>query len=201
MRRNVGRHADRDTASAVDEKVREFGGQNGRFLDRAVVVIAIIDRVVVEIVEQEARDFGQARFGVAFGCRRIAVDRAEVALAVDERNAHREILRETHEGVIDRGVAVRVILAHHLADDARRLDVLLVPVEPEFVHREEDAAVHGLQAVAHVWEGAGDDDAHRVVEIRAFHFVRNGDRTDVARLAASRIFFVVIVGQSQLFPG
>ena len=171
MRRDVRRHADRDAASTVDEQVRKFGGQNRRLLNGAVVVVAIVDRIVVEIVEQEARDLGETRFRVAFGRRRVAVDRAEVALPVDERHAHREILRETHERVVDREVAVRVILAHHLADDARRLDVLLIPIEPELVHREENAAVHGLQTVADIGQRARDDDAHRVVEVRLLHLV------------------------------
>jgi hypothetical protein len=59
----------------------------------------------------------QARLGVAVGRRRVAVDRAEVALAVDERVAHREVLREADHRVVDAGVAVRVVLAEHVADD------------------------------------------------------------------------------------
>jgi hypothetical protein len=55
------------------------------------------------------------------------------ALPVDER-AHREVLREPDEGVVDRLVAVRVVLpAHHLADDRRALaegDTLDSPMSP-----------------------------------------------------------------------
>ena len=61
----------------------------------------------------------EARFGVAVRRRRIAVDRAEVPLAVDERIAQREILHHAHERVVDRRVAVRVVLAEHVADDRR----------------------------------------------------------------------------------
>ena len=44
----------------------------------------------------------QARLRVAHGGGRVVVDRAEVALAVDERVAHREVLRHAHERVVDR---------------------------------------------------------------------------------------------------
>src|SRR6266540_402034 len=51
----------------------------------------------------------------------IAVDVPEVPLAVDERVAHRERLRESHQRVVDRLVAVRVVGAHHVANHARAL--------------------------------------------------------------------------------
>ena len=78
---------------------------------------------------------GQARLRVAHRRRAVAVDRAEVALAVDERVAHREVLGEPDEGVVQGDVAVRVVLAHHLADDrgalavgARRADSPISPI-------------------------------------------------------------------------
>ena len=65
---------------------------------------------------------GEARLGVALGGGRVVVDVAEVALRVDERVAERERLRHADEGVVDRLVAVRVVLPHHVADDAGALD-------------------------------------------------------------------------------
>ena len=59
-------------------------------------------------VEQQPRDFGHARFGVAIGGGIVAVDIAEIALPVDERIARGEILREAHQRVIDRLIAMRV---------------------------------------------------------------------------------------------
>lgn len=53
--------------------------------------------------------------------RGIAVDGAEVAVAVDEHIAHGEVLRQTHERIIDRRVAVRMIAAQHVADAGRGL--------------------------------------------------------------------------------
>ena len=48
------------------------------------------------------------RFGVAHGGGIIAVDIAEIALPVDQRIALGEILREPHQRVIDRLIAVRM---------------------------------------------------------------------------------------------
>ena len=154
MRRNVRRHTDRDAAGTVDEQVRKFRRENGRLLQLTVVVVAKFNGFVIEVVKQKRRDLGETRFRVALRGRRITIDRAEIALTIDEWDAHRKILREPDQRIIDREIAVRVILAHHFADDARRLDVLLVPVEPHLVHCEQDAPVHGLQPVAHVGQGA-----------------------------------------------
>ena len=107
VRRNRGRHADRDALRAVGEQVRERGGQDDRLLLVALIILAEIDRVLVDALEQQARDLGHARFGVAIGGGVIAVDVAEIALPVDQRIARGEILREAHHRVIDRLVAVR----------------------------------------------------------------------------------------------
>ena len=95
-----------------------------------------------------ARDVGQPRFGVAHGRGVIAVDVAEVALAVDQRVADGEILREADQRVVDRLVAVRVELADHVADDARRLLEAVPGIEPQQAHGVEDAAMDRLQPVA-----------------------------------------------------
>ena len=102
VRRDVGRHADRDALRAVDQQVREAGRQDLRLALGLVVIGLEVDRVLVEIVEQRVGDAGEPRLGVALGRRRIAVHRAEIALAVDQRQAHREVLRHPHHRVVDR---------------------------------------------------------------------------------------------------
>jgi hypothetical protein len=79
---------------------------------------------------------------------------------------------------------VRVVVAHDVADHAGALDVAPVGAEAGVVHRVEDLAVHRLQAVAHVRQGAPDDDAHRVVEVRALHLDLEADRLDALEALA-----------------
>ena len=110
----------------------------------------------------------QARLGVAIGRRRVAVERAEVAVPVHERRAQREGLRHAHHRVVDRDVAVRVVLADDVAHDGRGLLELRVRRQVEVLeHREEDAALHGLEAVAHVRQRARRDDREGVVQVPA----------------------------------
>ena len=144
VRRDICRHADRDPLGAVDQKVRESRRQYLGLALGLVVIRLEIDGVVVEVVEQRVGDAGEPRLGVPIGRRRIPVHRAEIALAVDQRQAHREILRHPHHRVIDRQLAVRVIFADHVADDARRFAVGAVPLVAVDLHRIEDAAVHRL---------------------------------------------------------
>ncbi len=117
---------------------------------------------------------------VAKGRRRVTVDGSEVAAAVDQRFADGEVLGHADQRVVDGGVAVRVVLLHHVADDRRALAVLGVGPQPRFVHRVEDPPLHGLQAVADVWEGPAHDDAHGVVEERLLHPLGDVDVDDVA---------------------
>ena len=117
VRRDRGRHADRDALRAVGEQVRKAAGQHDRLFGLAVVIGTEFDAVLVDAFEQQPRDVGHARFSVAVGGGVIAVDIAEIALAVDQRVARGEILREPYHGVVDRLVAMRMERAHHVADD------------------------------------------------------------------------------------
>jgi hypothetical protein len=180
VRRDVRGHADRDARRAVDEQVREARRQNDRLAVVAVVVRDEVDGVGVEVAQHLARERRQPRLGVPHRGRGVVVDRTEVALAVDERVAHREVLREPDEGVVDRRVAVRVVLAHHLADDARALRVAAVRLQPRLVHREQHATVHGLEPVANVGQRAPDDHGHRVVQVGGAHLLLEPARLDVA---------------------
>jgi hypothetical protein len=171
VRRDVGGHADRDAGGSVDEQVREGRRKDGRLFGGLVVVGNEVDGLLVEIRHHRFGKRLGPRFGVAHGRRRIAVDRSEVPLAVDQGIAHVEILRETNQRVVDRLIAVRVIVAHHLADDLGALAIRAIGREAHGAHAEEHAAVRGLQPVAHVGQRAPDDYAHRVIHVRALHLV------------------------------
>ncbi len=180
VRRDVRRHADRDAGGAVDEQVREACREHGRLAAGLVVVRLEVDGVGVDVAKQLGRNPGEARLGVPHGSRGIVVDVPEVALAVDERVAHRERLREPDERVVDRGVPVRVVRAHDVADDARGLLERPVWLHSRLVHPVEDAPVHRLQPVPHVRQGARDDHAHRVVEEAGTELLLQVARLDAA---------------------
>ncbi len=182
VRRNVGRHADRDAAGAIDQQVGEAGRKDARLGLLLVVVGTEIDGVLVEILQHRHGELLQPRLRVAHRRRRIVVDRAEIALPVDQRGAHRKVLRHAHQRFVDRDIAVRMILADHVADGAGRLVVGPVRREVQLRHAVEDAPMHGLQAVAHVRQRAADDHAHRVIEIAALHLVEDRDGLDVRRV-------------------
>ena len=112
VRRNIGRHPHRDARRSVHQQIGNARRQNFR-LGLAIVVVRLeIDRLFIEVFEQRGRHARQAGFGVPVGRRRIAIHRAEIALALHQRIAHGERLRQPHQGIVDRQVAVRMILAH-----------------------------------------------------------------------------------------
>ena len=176
VRRDVGGHPDRDALRAVDEQVREPRGQHDGLGRPAVVVRPEVDGLLVDVPQHLHRQRGQAALGVPHGGGRVVARRAEVALPVDQRHPHRPRLGHPHERVVDRAVAVRVVVAHHLADHPRALEVPAVGPEAAVVHRVEDARVHRLEPVAHVGQRPPDDDRHRVVDVAALHLDLDVDR-------------------------
>ena len=165
VRRDVRRHPDGDAGGAVHEQVRNARGQDDRLGLRAVVVGTEVHRRLLDFGEHLVADARQAALGVAHRRRAVAVERPEVARAVDERVAQREGLRHADERLVERRVAVRVEVAHHVADHRGALAVLVVGGQVLLPHREEDAALHRLEAVADVGQRARRDDRQRVVEI------------------------------------
>ena len=124
VRRNVGRHADGDAGAAVNEQIWKSSRENGRLGAGFVVIRDEIDRVLVHVGHQRGAEMRHARFGVTHRCRRIAFDRAEVTLAIDQPFAHRPRLRHVDERRIDYRFAVRVIITAGVAADLRALAML-----------------------------------------------------------------------------
>ncbi|MNF41326.1 hypothetical protein D3C84_223490 [compost metagenome] len=178
VRRDVGGHAHGDTAGAVDQQVGDLGRHDCRDLLGAVVVGHPVDGFLVQIGEQLVGQLGHAHFGVTHGGGVVAVHRTEVALTVDQQVAQGEGLGHTDDGVVHRGIAMRVVLTDHVTDHAGGLLVCLVPVVAQLAHRKQHPTVHGLQAIACIRQGAPDDHAHRVVEVGLLEFVFDIDRED-----------------------
>ena len=118
VRRDVGGHADGDAGGAVGEQVGEIGGEDRRLLLARRRNWARKSTVSSSMPSRScARDLGQPRLGVAVGGGVIAVDIAEIALAVDQRIADGEVLREARQRVVDGLIAVGMEVAHGVADD------------------------------------------------------------------------------------
>ena len=182
VRRDFRRHAHRDAGSAVQQHHRQARGQELRLAHRAVVVVGEIHRAAVELGEQHVlREGRESHLGVAVGRGRIAVARAEVALAVDQRIAQREVLGHAHRGVVHRAVAVRMVLADDVAHHARALLVRRIGAVAHLAHGEEDAALHRFLAVLHGGERAPLHHAHRVGEVGLL-----GEAREARRLRGGR---------------
>ena len=144
MRGDVGGHTDGDALAAVDQQVGEARGQRLGLGERLVVVGLPVDGILLQVAQELHGGLCQAALGITHSRRAVAVDVAEVAVAVDERRAHGEPLRQADHGLVDRGVAVRVVLTDNFADRPGRLLVRAVGVDTAFVHRVQDAAVYRL---------------------------------------------------------
>ncbi len=176
VRRHVGRHADGDAGAAIDEQIREGRGKNGRFGAGFVVVRDKVDRVLVHVGHERGAEMRHARLGVTHGGRRIAFDRTEVSLAIDQRFAHRPALGHVDEGGVNHRFTVRVIVTARVAANLRAFPMLPVGEEREIVHRIKDAALRRLQPIPRIRQRARNDDRHRVIEKRPRHFFGDVDQ-------------------------
>src|SRR5690606_18456271 len=91
-------------------------------------------------------------------------------------------------------ITVRVVLTNHVTDHTGRLLIGSVPAVTQLVHREEDAAVYRLEPVSDVRQGAPDDHAHRVVEVRVTNFVFDIDWNNIWRFSHTQYAIKVDAG-------
>ncbi len=176
VRRDIGRHAHGDARRPVDQQIGQARRQHRRLHFLAVVVGGEVDGVAVDVGEHFRRDLLQPALGVAVGGGRVAVDRAEIALPIDQRVAQRKRLHHAHQRLVGRRVAVRMVFAQHVADDPRTFHIRAVPRDVRLVHGEQHPAMHRLESIADIGKGAADDDAHRVIEVGMPHFGFQADR-------------------------
>ena len=177
VRGDVGGHPDGDPGRAVDQQVRESGPAAPSARRSCCRSSGTMSTVFSPMpVEHQHGQLGQPALGVPHGGGRVVAHRPEIALTVDHRIPQRPRLGHPDHGVVDRGVAVRVIVAHHVADHPGRLHRRPVRPEPGVVHAVQHPAVHRLEPVPDVRQRPGHDHAHRVVDERALHLLLDVDR-------------------------
>ena len=169
--RDIGGHADRDAARPVHQQVGDLGREDSGLAKTIVEIGLEIGRVLVDILQHRHRNVSEPRLGVAIGRGGISVHRAEVALTVDERVTQREVLNHPDQRVVNRGVAMRMVLAQDIANHGRRFLIGTAGYQAQLVHRVKNPAVHRLETVAHIGERARHDDTHRVVDERLLHLL------------------------------
>ncbi len=180
MRRDAGRHSDGDARCAVGEQVRKAGGKDDGLAVLAIISRPEIDGILVDPIQHGLRHRRQPAFGVTHCGRIIAVDIAEIPLSVDQRIALGKILCQTHQRVIDRQLAVGMEFADDVADHPRAFLVSGCGVQAKLVHRVHDAAVHRLEAVANIRQGARHDRRQRIGQITLAERIGEVDIADLA---------------------
>ena len=76
----------------------------------SVVVRNKFDGSFVQFAKQKIGILRKADFGVTHSRSTVAVSRTEVTLTLNQRIAHREVLRQTNHSVVSGRVTVRMIL-------------------------------------------------------------------------------------------
>ena len=195
VRGHVRSHAHGDAGGAVQEQQGGLRGKDLGLLEGAVEVQVHVDGVLVQVGEDVLGHLLELGLGVTHGGRGVAVHGSEVALAPDHRVARVPPLAQPDHRVVHAGVAVRVVLTHHVTHDTGGFLGLTGIFDSHLVHSVEHAALHRLEAVPGIREGAGHDDGHRIVDVRGAHLVVDLHRLDQPRrlgLLHRILLFVVI---------
>ena len=173
MRRDIGGHTHGNAARTVHEQVRNAGWQDVWLAGLAIVVGREVHGVLADIAHHLHGQRGELTLRITHCCRAIVTAGAEVTLTIYQRIAHVPGLGQTHQGVIDGDVTVRVELTHGVRDRAGGLHVAALRAVTGIEHRVEDTAVHRFQAIAHLRQGTADDDGHGVVDVTRLHLLIN----------------------------
>ena len=139
----------------MSQEQRELDGQSYWLIGRPIVgLLPRCDTVAVDGFEGKGGELGLDVSACSSGVS--GEDVPPVTLRVYEE----ALLSELDEGIIDRGIAVGMVL-HRLPDDVGYLDELTAVHPLEVV---EDAALHGLEPVIDMRHSTLEDDVGGVVE-------------------------------------
>ena len=116
---DVRRHTNGNTRGTIDQQIRNASRQYHGDLLSAVVVVDKINRFFIKIREQRMRDFRHANFGVTHRSGRIAVNRSEITLSIDQRITQGKVLRHADNRVVNCRIAMGMIFTDHIAHDPR----------------------------------------------------------------------------------
>ena len=165
MRRNVRRHAHRDAGGTICQKLRKGSWQHDRLLLGPIVIIFEINRVLGQAFHHRNGGVGQPRLRITLGRGVIAVDITEVSLTIHQRITHRKILRQPRQSIINRLVAVGVIVTHHLTDNLGAFTVTARRVQLQAAHGVHDPPMHRFHAVTRIRQGTVHNRGQRIRQI------------------------------------
>jgi len=151
-----------------------------------------VHRFLVDVLQHEFGLPVETGFYIPHRRGAVAILVTKVTLAVYHQVTHAPLLGHADHGVEDGGVAVRMEFPHYFPDDTGGFLMRLIAVIAQFVHAEEDTAVHGFQAIPYVRERPADDHRHRIIDVGGLHLLFNVYRDNtiiILRLERSAIFF------------
>ena len=99
--RDIGGHAHGDTRRSIDQQIGQLAGQHDGLFQAAVVVRTKIHRLFVDVGQHFVGDLVQADFRIPHGRRVVAIDRSEIALAINQRVTQAERLGHSHDRVVN----------------------------------------------------------------------------------------------------
>ena len=166
--------AHRNTAGTIEQRERQACGQLAWLFKRAVVVRHEVNRAVVQLIEQQRGNAGQARFGVTHRSCTITVAGTKITLAIDQRVPLAEVLRHADHGIVSGLVAVRVVLAENVPHDTRTFNRLgaIVAVgatkgQAHARHAVQNTPLHRFLAIAGIRQRSTLDHAEGVFKVGA----------------------------------
>ena len=134
MRRNICSHTYCNTRRTVYKKIWITGRQNCRFFAVIVKVRNKINCIFLDIFKHFHSDFAHSAFSITVSSGRVAVNRTKVTVTVNKSVPHRKRLSKPNHCVINRCVAVRMIVTEHFTDSCCTLTVRSVRVKVVGVH-------------------------------------------------------------------
>ena len=147
---NIGCHTHGDTRRPVDQQVRDARRQY-RGLKRFTVIVRLkINGIFVDVTHHFQGNRRHLRLGIARGRSAVVTGRTEVALTKCQGITHRPPLNQAYQRIVDSTVAVRVELAHHIANDAGTFIESTVGAVTAVVHSIDHATMYRFKTVAYI---------------------------------------------------
>ena len=194
MRRDIGRHTNRNTGRSVYQKIRKSCRKYSRFFLGLIKVRFEINRVFIDIGRHFHGNFTQSGLGISHRGSAVSIDRTKVTVTVYQCIAHRPVLSHIYQCTVNRTVSMRMIFTHCITDNTRTFTMRFVRSVVKLYHGIQNSSLYRFQAVSYIRKRTRSNYTHGIIDIEFFHGFLHIHFMDFVENIIFHFFILLLVG-------
>ena len=173
MCRDTCRHTDCDSFCTINQKIRHAHRKHKRFFLRLIKVRAKINDILIKVSQTYfLRELCKTCLCITHRSSSVSLNGSKVTVSVHKNLSLLKLLRHYYKRIVDGTVSMRMVFTHRISDNTCTLTIRLIITDTKFVHIIKCTTLNRLETITDIRKCSGDNNTHRIINIRFLHKVR-----------------------------